>query len=513
MIKKQRFTGLLLVAMTSGLAEGGEAYGNSSGNFLDGIGGGLFGGAEGSSSGSGGANPLAGSGWDITGAAGVSIAKGNADSLSFSVQGLATYKGPVWESLIGADYFFSENDDVTATDSLRIFGQSQRLLTERLYLGLAGSFLRDDIADLEYRVDVASVLGYHLIKTDRTTLSIEVGPGFTWEEQGGITDQYANIRFSERFEHKLSKRSKIWQSAIFTPEISDFDNYNLIVEAGLDVLLTDKWSFRTGVRYLFDNTPAAGQQSDDVTLTAGLAYSLGGFPDPAEEGRATLKPAREEPAVAALGWTTTAALGVSLAQGNAESLLANVSYDTVYRTSTDEFFLNGTYAFGENDGERSVDSLRVGTRYNRLLSDRVYVGGGVDYLRDDIADLDFRLTGTAYAGYYVIKNDTMSLAFEGGPGYIFEESAGEQDDYFSVRFAERFSWILGPRTTFKQDAIVDLDPDDIDNAVLTATAYLDTDITDNLTWRLAGTYVFDNQPEAGIENEDFTLTSGIAVQF
>ena len=515
-MNRQYITGMALGVMSSGVAMAGEAY-SSGGDFLENLPGrglsgarGLFGGGG---SGVGSGAPILGEGWDVTAAAGISLAQGNADSVAYSLQGLATYEGEHWEGLVGAEYFFSENEGVTGSDSIRVFGQGQRLLTDRIYIGLAGQYLRDRVADLDYRVDTAGVLGYHLIKNDRTTLSIEAGPGYTWENQGGNEDDYASLRFAQRFEHQINKRSKIWQSAVFTPEIEDFENYNLIIEAGLDVLLTQQWSFRTGVRYLYDNTPAAGQQSDDVTLTAGLAYALGGFPDPAEEARATLKPDRAAPEVAALGWTTTAALGVSLAQGNSDNLSATLSYDSAYRTATDEFFLNGSYTYGENDGESSVDALRVGTRYNRLLSERLYVGAGVDYLRDDIADLTYRITGTAYAGYYVIKNDTMSLAFEAGPGYLAEESGGVSDDYVSLRAAERFSWIIGPRTTFKQDAIVDVEPSEWSNWVLTATAYLDIDLTDNLSWRLAATYVYDNEPVNGLEEADLTLTNGIAVQF
>ena len=74
--------------------------------------------------------------------------------------------------------------------------------------------------------------------------------------------------------------------------------------------------------------------------------------------------------------------------------------------------------------------------------------------------------------------------------------------------------MLGPRVTFKQDAIFDAEADDFENNyVVTVSAYLDTDITDSLTWRLAGTYVYDNEPAANLERADTTLTSGIAVKF
>lgn len=453
------------------------------------------------------------SGWEVTGAAGLSLAQGNADSLAYSVQALATYEGRHWEGLLGASYFYSENNGVTSTDSLRLFGQGQRLLTDRLYLGLAGSYLQDEGADLDYRFDVAGVLGYHLIKTDRTQLSLEVGPGYAWEELGGSADEFATLRFGQRFERQLSKRSKLWQSAYLIPQVDDFNNFNLIAEAGIDILLSSKWSLRTSARYLYDNTPAAGRQSEDITLIMGLAYSLGGFAEPEEAGRATLKADRAAPEVAAMGWTTTASLGLSLAQGNSENLQASFGYDSAFRTSTNEFFLNGLYSYAQDNGDTSADALRLGTRYNRLLNDRLYVGGGVDYLRDDLADVSYRVTGAAVAGYYVLKSDEISLAFEAGPGYIWEESAGVDDSYLTLRGAQRFSWVLGSLTTFKQDATVDVDPANLDNYLLTVGAYLDTDITDSLTWRLAGTYIYDNEPTGNLEKSNTTLTSGIAVKF
>lgn len=454
-----------------------------------------------------------GEGWEVTAAANAAIAQGNADSLAFSVQGLATYEGPVWEGLIGADYLYSESDDVVTTDSLRIFGQGQRLLTDRFYLGLAGSYLTDDISDLEYRFDVAAVLGYHAIKNDRTKLSFEFGPGYAWEEQGGVSDNFATIRFAERFEYQLSARSKIWQSAIYTPSIDDFSDYQLTFDAGIDTTINKNWAVRTSVRYLYDSTPAAGSDNDDVTLLFGLAYSLGGFPEPAEAGRATLKPDDAAPSAVAMGWTTTAALGVSLAKGNADSLQATFAYDTAFRSPVNEFFFNAGYSYGENDGDTSTDALNASIRYNRLLNDRLYLGSGLGFLRDDIARVNYRFTPNALLGYYLIKKDTMTLALEGGAAYVFEDVDDVTDDYFALRVAERFTWNVGSNVTFNQAAVLDFDPSETSNYLLTVSAFLDVDITENLAWRLSGAWVYDNEPAAGLDNEDLTLTSGVVVKF
>ncbi|MBK1834742.1 DUF481 domain-containing protein [Roseibacillus ishigakijimensis] len=456
---------------------------------------------------------VTGSPWEVTAAASVALAQGNAESLAYSLQGLATYEGPQWEGLLGADYFYAENEGVTSTDSLRLFGQGQRLLGERFYLGAAASYLQDELADLDYRVDAAGVLGYHFLKDDRTKLSFEFGPGYAWEQQGDERDDFVTLRFAQRFEHELSVRSKVWQSVVMTPRVEDFGDYFLTFEAGVESRLSEHWAWRASLRYLHDSTPEADKEEGDLALLFGLSYALGGLPEAAEEGRRTLKPVEEAATDPKMGWVSTAALGLSLAKGNSDSLQGNVAYHSAFRSERREFFFDGSYAYGQSDGDTSTDALAADARFNWLFNERLYLGTGVGYLRDDVAEVSYRLTPNVLLGYYLLKNETMTLALEGGPAYVFEEVDGVSDNYFALRAAERFTWNIGPRLDFKQSLVVDIDPSDADNTLTTLSAHLDADLSEKLAWRLAGTYVYDNQPGEGLKEEDLTLTSGIAYEF
>lgn len=456
----------------------------------------------------------AGSPWEITAAASLGLAQGNADAFNYALQGLATYEGEVYQGLIGVDYLYSENNGEATADSLRIFAEGQRLLTDRLYLGLAGSYFTDNESDLDFRFDIAAVLGYHVIKNDLTKLSFEVGPGFAWEDQGGLSENFATLRFAQRFEHQINSRSKLWQSAVVTPRVEDFGDYFLTLDAGIDIRITDQWSARTSLRYLYDSTPAAGQGEDDFTLLLGVAYALGGLPDDdAETARKSLFPGDEVTAEPLLGWTTTAALGLSLAKGNSDSLQATATVDSAYRQAKRELFLNGSYTFGEDDGETSADALRASVQYNRLLSSRLFLGASTSYLRDELAAVDYRLTPAATLGYYLIKNEDLTLSLEGGPAFVFEEVDGQRDSYFALRAAERLTWNLGPRLSLNQALVIDAEAGDFENSLLTFSASIDAKVAQNLAWRLAATYVYDNEPADGLEEGDLTLTSGIAYKF
>lgn len=451
--------------------------------------------------------------WEVTGAAGLSWADGNSQSVAYSLQLLASRITPDNELYLGGDYFFAESKGAATTDSLKLSAQYNHLAGERFYYGATGQYLTDHVADLDYRIDVGGLLGWYFIKTERDSLAVEFGPGYTWEKQGRTSSDYVNLRFAQRFEHKLGPGAKLWQSVAFIPEAGDFSNHLITGEIGLDTRVTDHWSVRTFLRYQRDNTPALGREKDDLSLMLGVGYSLAGFPEPEKPGRRTLKPKREAPAAAAKGWTTTAALGYSLASGNSDTRALNLGFDTAYRADTHEFFFTTAYAFGENNGATSIEQLRADTRLRRLFGERFFAGGGIAFLHDDVADLSYRITPGATAGWYLFKQDGIALSLEAGPGYTFEESGGVTSDYLSLTAAERLSVVLAPRLTFNQSAVWEAEAADLDNHTVTVAATLDTDITTSLAFRIGATWLYDNTPAAGREHHDTTLTSGIAVRF
>ena len=451
--------------------------------------------------------------WEITGVASIGLAKGNADSNNYGLQALATYQKDHNEGHIGADFFFSENSGTATTNSLRIYSQYNHLIGNQWFIGTFGSFLNNEIANLDYRFDAGVTLGYYFFKNDNTKLSLETGPGHTWEEQDRLSNDYFSLRLAQKFEHKFNKELKIWQSTILTPKASDFNNTLFIAEAGIEILLTDDWSLRTALRYQHDNTPADGRDESDILLLTGLSYSLGGFKNSVKPDRMTLKPEDQKNGEIKMGWATTAALNYSLAKGNSDSLFLGATVDSAYRRKDDETFLSLTYSFSENGGYTSADSLRTGIQHNRVFDETYFLGGSLGYFRDDIADVSYRFTPSATAGYYFLKEDDITLSVETGPSMTFEEIGGLTDNFFSVTTAQNFTWEISEKLTFSQHVTGIFDPSDRQNYILSARAKLDTDITPNLAWRIAWAWTKDNTPAATRKSTDSTLTTGIALKF
>ena len=58
------------------------------------------------------------------------------------------------------------------------------------------------------------------------------------------------------------------------PEASDFDNYLLTGEVGAEADINDRLSLRVVLQDRYDSTPAAGKERNDLSLIAGLGFSL-----------------------------------------------------------------------------------------------------------------------------------------------------------------------------------------------------------------------------------------------
>ena len=219
--------------------------------------------------------------WETTAAAGFTLTEGNSETMLATLSLDTKRKWERNEAAFGvAGAYGEDRNDSTGgpnTEFLNAFGQYNRLFTDRLYAGLRVDYTYDAIADLNYRVTISPLAGYYLIKATNTTLAVEVGPSVVFEKYFSRQDQdtYLGIRFGERFEHKLSPTTKIWESASYVPQVDKWtENYIINAEAGIDVAITKHWSLRVMVQDVYASQPAAGRKNNDVRVIAGTSYKF-----------------------------------------------------------------------------------------------------------------------------------------------------------------------------------------------------------------------------------------------
>ncbi len=213
--------------------------------------------------------------WSSSITAGLTLTRGNSDTLLATAKFLTDKKTPDNEYSLGADAAYGSANDVENNDNYHGFGQWNHLFSDKWYSYLRGDGLHDGIAEVKYRFTLTAGVGYYLIKQTNTTLAAEVGPGVVAERVGDVDNTYATIRLAERFEHKFNNgAARIWQSVEILPQIDKPSDFIVNFEIGIESALYKDVSLQV---YLVDNyntQPAAGFKRNDAKLVSGVSYKF-----------------------------------------------------------------------------------------------------------------------------------------------------------------------------------------------------------------------------------------------
>jgi putative salt-induced outer membrane protein YdiY len=210
-----------------------------------------------------------------------------------------------------------------------------------------------------------------------------------------------------------------------------------------------------------------------------------------------------------------------MTRGNSELTLATASADTDGKWDQNELLFSANGAYGRSKGQgqaettSTADLARGVAQYNRLFGDRCYTFGRVEGRHDGIANLAYRVSLGAGAGYFFIKNTNTDLSAEVGPGYVFQKQGNDATSYTSVRFGERFNQALSDRARLWQSLEYSPQVDDFNNFVANGVIGLEADLTRDkkLALRSFVTDSFNNQPVPGFNRNDLTWVTAIAYKF
>ena len=254
-------------------------------------------------------------------------------------------------------------------------------------------------------------------------------------------------------------------------------------------------------------------------LSAGLFGSLARAQDAAPVKAPEKEPAKaekppEEPKKEP-GWETSAAAGLTLTRGNSDTLLFTLSLDTKRKWDKNEVSGGISGGYGKNSGIKNTDFIKGFAQYNRLFTERFYGGLRLDGGYDGIANLDYRMSVSPLAGYYLIKAPKTSLSVEAGPSLVLEKYSGQDSKtYLGARFAEKFEQKLTDSTKIWQtlEYVPRVDRW-TEKFIITAEIGIDTAITKHWSLRVVAQDIRDSEPAQNNKKNDLRLIAGTAYKF
>jgi putative salt-induced outer membrane protein YdiY len=222
--------------------------------------------------------------WQSAVSVGLTMTRGNSDSMLFTANFLTQRKTPFDEYKIELKGAYGNQDDVQTVNNYQGSVQWNHLFTPRFYNYVRAEGVRDIIAGINYRVTVGPGLGYYLMKSTNTTLAAEAGGAFvaqgladsstTPPVDNGGNETFATLRFAQRFEHKVNDHARIWENAEIRPQVDNFENYIVSAEIGVETTLSKSFTLKTFLDNEYNNLPAPGKLKNDAKIVAAVGYKF-----------------------------------------------------------------------------------------------------------------------------------------------------------------------------------------------------------------------------------------------
>ncbi|HXC34854.1 MAG TPA: DUF481 domain-containing protein [Candidatus Acidoferrales bacterium] len=213
-------------------------------------------------------------------------------------------------------------------------------------------------------------------------------------------------------------------------------------------------------------------------------------------------------------WSGTVTMGLTVTQGNVDSVLTTGQITSERKTHHDDLTLGADGAYGQVSGVQNVNSVHGSAQNNYTFIDDTWYGyAREDALHDAIADVEYRVTSSVGAGYYFIKNKVTTLSTEAGPSFRTEKLDDETHNYPAARVAESLAHKIDDHAKIWEN-IEFLPPLTFPDAFLiNAEVGVETPLTKKLSLQ---TYLQDNYanvPAPGFKPNDLKLVSGLVMKF
>jgi len=213
--------------------------------------------------------------WQSAVSVGLTLARGNSDTMLFTADFLTQRKTPFDEYSIGLAGAYGDQNAKETVNNYKAAAQWNHMFTPRFYGYLRTDGLRDLIADVDYRLTIGPGVGYYLIKNTNTLLAAEAGAAFEAQQLTGKGNEtFATVRFGDRFEHKFNDRARLWQTAEILPQVDKLDNYVINFEIGVEAAISKSFSLKTYLDDTYNHRPAPGKLKNDAKIVAAISYKF-----------------------------------------------------------------------------------------------------------------------------------------------------------------------------------------------------------------------------------------------
>ncbi len=220
-------------------------------------------------------------------------------------------------------------------------------------------------------------------------------------------------------------------------------------------------------------------------------------------------------------WVFKTALGYDSCSGNTEKDAASAHFEAVKANGKYRLFstLDGAWeeTQSENNGvktkDTTVNNVKAVSNFKTLFNG-FFLYVDVSGLHDEISDIRYRFIESVGIGTFLVDTDELRFSIQGGVAYV-QEDIGENDQYASLRFAERIDWkpAFANGVSFWEAVEALAKAEGFDRSLINAEAGMDVPLFANFSLQLKATCNYDSDPAEGKKSTDRRLMTQVAYRF
>lgn len=207
--------------------------------------------------------------------------------------------------------------------------------------------------------------------------------------------------------------------------------------------------------------------------------------------------------------------GMVTTAGNTGITNVRLDGDLSARDGANRYTVSAISTRSKDRGVETARNWSSTVKYDRFLSERLFVNGNAIFTSDRFRDLDLRSALGAGVGYQVLTRPRVTLTADGGIGYVNENlEAGLDDSYAALHESAALNVAIWPdRIQFfhQQDAYVGVSGED--NLFVKMQNGLRIGLAAGFVTTLRHDLDYDRSPSPGRETTDRTLSLTFGYRF
>ena len=195
---------------------------------------------------------------------------GNTNTTTFSskLQGIAALSDTESIKAKGS-ILYSESDENTSANKYNVELDYNHMINKKLYSYMGINYIKDQLSDYDYRLNIGPGLGYKLLEDEIQTIDIQGGLDYAYDKyNNGLKDNYLAGRTELNYKYTFSQSIEFKQMLSYLASFEDGEKYFAVSDSEISVKMTQNLSL--GVSYNMDYTNKTEKEKLDTKFLTSL---------------------------------------------------------------------------------------------------------------------------------------------------------------------------------------------------------------------------------------------------